>query len=313
MCYKQQDRCEGCITLNSDDKSARLILSELSRESSWVEIGRAAAELEEAEPVDSRGVPWTEFILNRLERLGRRIAAQQLRKIRRCYSFLLREANVDPDDYSTCPLAGIEVISKIYAIDRDEAHRQLDALRGGLPYMEVLQRYEGLRGSSKGKQAKPSAVARLLSKERAQVIETSLISWVEDLPDVFFGNEFRHFFSVKPPTAQFQSVDLAFRYTLHGSKGHPLHLGIEIRSMLSFSYRSISNLVAQVNLAASFYDRFWIVLAGVEEDKSVSAALEKLRVFNVGVATIDLEGRREIYATPSGPPVPDRRDLLRIR
>ncbi len=293
------------------DEMIDRILAQLSAESSWADIGAVAMELEEAAPVDSRGVLWTEFILARLEDMGRKIAAQQLRKIRRCYAFLLLAAKVDPRDYSTCPLAGIEVVSKIHPIDAEEARRQLGALRNGVPYLDVLQAYERLREGAASQQAKPSSVSRLSTRKRSQASETLVMAWIEREASGFFGATFRHFFTIKPPRAQFQTPDLMFRYALHGSDAQ-LHMGVEVKSGLSASPRAVLAAIAELNLRASFYDRFWLILTEARDDRSISSALDALRVFNVGVAIIDLEGNHKIIRAPVGLPSPDRRDLLDI-
>lgn len=218
-----------------DPADVQKALRRISTESSWIEIGAVLAEFEQYGERDTRAVPWAQHVLQRLDAIGRPVAAQQLRKIRRCYSFLKERAKVDLSSYSSCPLSGIEVVAKIFAIDQDQGLSQLEALRGGLPYTDILQTYEQMKISAVP--IPPQAVTtepRRLGHvgERQKILEREVMLWVEDDPAAFFGIDPKRLFSVpKMPKGEYQKADFAFRFATGDESVATKHAGFAIKQM----------------------------------------------------------------------------------
>jgi hypothetical protein len=291
-------------------------IGHLSSESSWTEIGDVLLELELSSAVDPKGVPWAQHVLSRLQDLQRPIAAQQLRKIRRCYAFLKNDVKVKPDLYKHCPLSGVEVVAKIFAIDRKQGRDQLAALKGGLPYTNILQSYEQLLASAAPKPLSASASERrnrISPRSWQNGFRDGLIRWLEDDPTAFFGAKLTRFFSASPKFAvEYQKTDLIFRFAMKGDDTASRYAALEIRRVGMVGPRERQALVAEVNLAASFYDIFWLILTDVRDGKAIAADLEVLGLHNVGLALLNLDGEREIVRRPSGSPFPDRRSSLNV-
>ena len=292
------------------------ILQKISYESPWTAIGETLARLEEKGSADAQGVPWAQHVLNRLDEVGRPIAAQQLRKIRRCYIFLKNEAQVDPADYSHCSLSGVEVVAKIFAIDPAKGQEQLKELKRGLQYIVLLRRYEALRGGPGQAAANFRTAARRNRghpKERHENVEKKVIQWIEDEPTLFFGEDVLRFFSTQAPQGGFKKADSVFRFAKIGEKNPPRYAAFDIKVMGMADPRQSRSVVAHVAVTSSFYDLFWLVLADIRDGTSIAEEVENLGLANVGVAVFSLEGKSEIIKRPTGMPFPDRRALMSIR
>ena len=300
------------------------ILQKISYESPWTAIGETLARLEEKGSADAQGVPWAQHVLNRLDEVGRPIAAQQLRKIRRCYIFLKNEAQVDPADYSHCSLSGVEVVAKIFAIDPAKGQEQLKELKRGLQYIVLLRRYEALRGGPGQAAANFRTAARRNRghpKERHENVEKKVIQWIEDEPTLFFGDEVSgallkkesHYSFKNYPKSDFGKADLVFIVKYLYREKSNRYIGIDIKIMGMADPRQSRSVVAHVAVTSSFYDLFWLVLADIRDGTSIAAEVENLGLANVGVAVFSLEGKSEIIKRPTGMPFPDRRALMSIR
>ncbi len=289
-------------------------LKQISPESRWPVIGGVLTELEKRGSVDSQGVPWAQHVLNRLESLNRPIAAQQLRKIRRCYLFLKETANLNPSLYSDCPISGIEVVSKIFSLVQEQGRKQLENMRGGTPYTDILRVYEELKASVGSDSLQVPAVGprhRSHPRERQTIVEKEVVEWLENKPTVFFGEDVKRVFKVsREPRGKYQKANMVFRFVTAGEGNVNKHTAFEIKQIGMVAARSRQMVVTEVSVAASFYDSFWLILADVQDGNEIDADLTSLGLRNVGLALLTADGKREIVRRPSGLPFPDRRALL---
>jgi hypothetical protein len=289
-------------------------LEQISSESRWPIIGGVLTELEKRGSVDSQGVPWAQHVLNRLESIGRPIAAQQLRKIRRCYLFIKETAKLDPFLYSDCPLSGIEVISKIFAIDQEEGRKQLEIINSGLPYTDILRVYEGLKASVGPSALQSETVGprhRSHPRERQTIVEKEVRDWIENKPTVFFGEDVKRVIGGdRKPKSKYQQANLIFRFVVAGADTVNRYAAFEIKQIGMVAARNRQMVVTEISVTASFYDIFWLILADVQDGQEIAAGLDYLGLQNVGLALLTADGKQEIVRNISGLPFPDRRRLL---
>ena len=292
------------------------LLGQISAESDWMEIGSVLVELEKQGSVDSQGVPWAQHVLNRLQGLDRTIAAQQLRKIRRSYLFLVDKMKIEPTHYRECPLSGIDVIARIFEINQEKAREELEKLRGGMPFAETMRTYEELRSSAASAPTQTLAMRprqRSHPRERQEIVKKEIVDWLEKDPTAFFGEDVTRFFMVsREPQGKYQKANLIFRFVTADADGVNRYAAFEIKQIGMVAVRDRKAVVAEISITASFYDRFWFVLADVQDGHEISADLASLGLRNVGLALLTADGKREVVRPPSGPPFPDRRAMLNV-
>lgn len=292
------------------------LLKQISAESDWTEIGSVLVELEKQGSVDSQGVPWAQHVLNKLQSLDRTIAAQQLRKIRRSYLFLVDKMKIEPTHYRECPLSGIDVIARIFEINQEKAREELEKLRGGMPFAETMRTYEELRSSAASAPTQTLAMRprqRSHPRERQEIVKKEIVDWLEKDPTAFFGEDVTRFFMVsREPQGKYQKANLIFRFVTADADGVNRYAAFEIKQIGMVAVRDRKAVVAEISITASFYDRFWFVLADVQDGHEISADLASLGLRNVGLALLTADGKREVVRPPSGPPFPDRRAMLNV-
>ncbi len=292
------------------------LLEQISAESDWTEIGSVLVELEKQGSVDSQGVPWAQHVLNKLQGLNRTIAAQQLRKIRRSYLFLADKMKIEPTHYRECPLSGIDVIARIFEINQEKAREELEKLRGGMPFAETMRTYEELRSSAASAPTQTLAMRprqRSHPRERQEIVKKEIVDWLEKDPTAFLGEDVKRFFMVpRDPKGKYQKANLVFRFVTADADGVNKYAAFEIKQIGMVAARDRKAVVAEISITASFYDRFWLVLADVQDGHEISADLASLGLRNVGLALLTADGKREVVRPPSGPPFPDRRAMLNI-
>ena len=292
------------------------LLKQISAESDWTEIGSVLVELEKQGSVDSQGVPWAQHVLNKLQSLDRTIAAQQLRKIRRSYLFLVDKMKIEPTNYRECPLSGIDVIARIFEINQEKAREELEKLRGGMPFAETMRTYEELRSSAASAPTQTLAMRprqRSHPRERQEIVKKEIVDWLEKDPTAFFGEDVTRFFMVsREPQGKYQKANLIFRFVTADADGVNRYAAFEIKQIGMVAVRDRKAVVAEISITASFYDRFWFVLADVQDGHEISADLASLGLRNVGLALLTADGKREVVRPPSGPPFPDRRAMLNV-
>ena len=292
------------------------LLKQISAESDWTEIGSVLVELEKQGSVDSQGVPWAQHVLNKLQSLDRTIAAQQLRKIRRSYLFLVDKMKIEPTHYRECPLSGIDVIARIFEINQEKAREELEKLRGGMPFAETMRTYEELRSSAASAPTQTLAMRprqRSHPRERQEIVKKEIVDWLEKDPTAFFGEDVTRFFMVsREPQGKYQKANLIFRFVTADADGVNRYAAFEIKQIGMVAVRDRKAVVAEISITASFYDKFWFVLADVQDGHEISADLASLGLRNVGLALLTADGKREVVRPPSGPPFPDRRAMLNV-
>lgn len=290
------------------------LLGQISGESNWAEIGSVLVELEKQGSVDSQGVPWAQHVLNRLENLNRTIEAQQLRKIRRSYLFLRDKMKTNPTNYRDCPISGIDIIARIFEINKERAREELEKLQGGMPFAETMRTYEELRSSAASARTQALAVRprqRSHPRARQEIVKKEIVDWLEKQPTAFFGEDVTRFFMVsRDPQGKYQKANLVFRFVTANADDVNKYAAFEIKQIGMIAARDRKAVVAEVSVIASFYDMFWFILADVQDGHEISADLVSLGLRNVGLALLTADGKREVVRPPSGLPFPDRRAML---
>ena len=208
------------------------------------------------------------------------------------------------------PFSHVEILARIAKTNPDVA---IDAMSGYFSanrppsYRELRERFYEVR--SQATQASPIAAGQqtsrafetlcfnLLKQENAQILygaeqapRRRIIKWPSGFryasPDIIIG--------IRDEDGRLQ-IDAVDCYAIYGD----------------ISQDETARRVSRVATESTFFRNFWIMLPTWSVRSLVESMCRELKLDNVGIVDVDPQTREAFRAVePSGPPVPDRRDLV---
>ena len=239
----------------------------------------------------------------------------QLRRFTRARAFLQQtelERRGSGGRLRLIPFAHVEVLGKIWQVDRNRAHELIDQARNAnsFTYLELLKEYQEIR--SKGvAQASPIAAGKHAAQEfinacRKILLETKLLTSAPLYPGnqramlrpvVDFDYANPDYVICDTSTSQTPTVEAVDCYFISGRA----------------QYDTLRRKISQVAFESTFFTRFWCLIPPSELAGDFISACNELGLSNVGLVIVDVAKQSCSVIRnpdPEAAPDPDRRQMI---
>jgi len=284
-----------------------------SQDTNWEKLVRALDRLEATSPTDQQGRSWA------------KVAAQlsgysvnQIRQMQRTLATLeaLQSRGKQPSLTSTLhrfPYSHLEMLARIAKIDPDWANKHLrsDAFANRQPtYRELRDQYYKLREKTPQQSSAIAAGMKTSRQFENLCLELLMSNHAEPLYRSQVGASKERRITRWPGAFRYASPDLLI-------EGRGDNQASEVDAADCFTvYGDIKQeetirRIQRIAFEASFFTTFWIMLPTWSPGELFESECKTLQLRNVGIVAVDSEKRAIARVTaPTGPPVPDRRQLL---
>jgi hypothetical protein len=237
-----------------------------------------------------------------------RLSANQLRRMARARAFVIEVESQRPGSEKrlrAIPFAHVEVLAKLWALDRTSAQLLIDqAHPKRFTYLGLLEEYQLRRSKASGR-ASPMAAGKHAAQEFIRTCGDLLL----ENPVLTGGEDQR---TILRPTNGFKYTNPDYVIRDLSQPSHPILEAVDCYFVSSKAQRdALRRKMAQIAFESTFFKRFWCLIPSAELSGEFHLACDELGFRNVGLVIVDAARHTlTVDRQPSADPVPDRTRLI---
>lgn len=276
----------------------------------WITIGAHLDTLMNL-PADLTERDWRAALRAAVAKSGDNLSSAYLSKILGAVELVRSLQSKDPDKYAWSNMQNVALLSadvakRMYKISEEQGQELFDdILNNGVTYHTAIEKYDAF------KQSQDTVVsARHIASTKTKQALDALVKNIEENQAQLFGDIGDY---TTRDGGQGMPFGLSFDLCVEKKRGSgPVFHGFEIIYFPAERFRSTwRRKLSSVALAATFFERFWIIADAKSGDfELVQSELRDLKLDSIGLIHQASSDAFVVIKRPTGPPVPDRRDLL---
>ena len=259
-------------------------------------------------PINFRNIsPVSSLALNVASEASR-LSGNQLRRMARARAFVIEVEAQCPGSEKrlrALPFAHVEVLAKLWALDRTSAQQLIDqAHPKRFTYLGLLKEYQLRRSMASGR-ASPMVAGKHAAQEFIRTCGDRLL---ED--PILTGQNGKR--TILRPTNGFEFTNPDYVIRDMSQPSDPILEAIDCYFVASKAQRdALKRKIAQIAFESTFFKRFWCLIPSADLSGEFNLVCDDLGLGNVGLVIVDAARHPlNIDREPNADPVPDRTRLI---